>query len=147
MIPMFRTLARSAITSVATSLSYFLICSVLASSVGRVTGGSARMHPLPAVVSKCLVGFGHLVGVFTTLDARAEAVACVEQLIHEALGHGLLAAGLGVADKPAQRQRATAGALDLHRNLVGGTTHTATLDLKGRPHIVERALERNHRIG
>ncbi len=46
---------------------------------------------LPAVVREGLVGLGHLVGVFTTLDARAKTVACIEQLVHEALGHRLLA--------------------------------------------------------
>ncbi len=53
---------------------------------GRVERG------LPAVVGESLVGLGHLVRVLALLDAGAEAVAGVEQLVHEALGHGLLTA-------------------------------------------------------
>src|SRR3712207_8580905 len=52
------------------------------------------------------------------LDARTEAVARVEQLVHQALGHRLLAAGAGVLDEPAQRERGLARRTDLDRHLV-----------------------------
>ena len=69
--------------------------------IGQVNGGSGchginsesqvvRGRSLPAVVREGLVGLGHLVHVFTALDAGAKTVAGVEQLVHEALGHGLL---------------------------------------------------------
>src|ERR687893_83303 len=54
---------------------------------------------LPAVVGEGLVGLGHLVRVLATLHRGTEAVARVEDLVHEALGHGLLAAVGGVADE------------------------------------------------
>src|SRR5215471_17022549 len=45
---------------------------------------------LPAVVRESLVGLRHLVRVLTALNARAKAVAGVQQLVHQPLGHRLL---------------------------------------------------------
>src|SRR5215471_428167 len=129
MIPMFRTLARSAAVWVAT-------LSVL----------SASSWVLPAVVREGLVGLRHLVGVLTALDAGAKAVAGVEQLVHQPLGHRLLPALARVQDDPAQGQGGAAGGAHLHRNLVGGTADAAAADLKGRLDVVQRALERDHRV-
>src|SRR5665213_4584421 len=137
MIPMFRTLARSAMTSVAT-------CELLPS---LFFGLVLVWLLLPAVVREGLVRFGHLVGIFAALDARAEAIAGVEQFVHQALGHRLLAASLGVADDPTQGESAAAGALDFHRDLVGGATNATALDLERGPHVVEGALQRDHRVG
>src|SRR4051812_48590556 len=128
MIPMLRTLASVVCTSVVTvSLSPWL--------------GS------PAVVGEGLVGLGHLVGVLTPLDAGAEAVAGVEQLVHEPLGHGLLAALPGVADQPPQGEGRAPVGLDLDRHLVGGAADAAALDLERRLDVVEGALERDDRVG
>src|SRR5689334_17625727 len=129
MIPMLRVLARSAL--VAISLSSFVLC-----GLGAGVPGSSG---LPAVVGEGLVGLGHLVGVLAALDARAEAVAGVEDLVHQPLGHRLLAALLRVADEPAQRERGAARRLDLDRHLVGGATDAAALHLERRPDVVERA--------
>src|SRR4051794_9867118 len=123
MIPMLRTLARVVWRSVVT---------VVVS---------------PAVVGEGLVGLGHLVGVLAPLDARTEAVGGIEELVHEALGHGLLAALPGVADEPAKSERVGAAGLDLDRHLVGRTADAAALDLEGGLHVVERALERDDRVG
>src|SRR5881409_1643544 len=121
MIPMLRTLARVVCTSVVTvSLSPWL--------------GS------PAVVGEGLVGLGHLVGVLAPLDAGAEAVAGIEQLVHEPLGHGLLAALPAVADQPAQGERGAAPGAHLDRDLVGRAADPAALDLDRRLDVVERAL-------
>src|SRR3954465_12526944 len=73
----------------------------------------------PAVVGEGLVGLGHLVGVLATLHRGTEAVGGVEDLVHEPVGHGLLATLRGVPDQPAQRQGRAPGALDLDRDLVG----------------------------
>src|SRR3954449_9391313 len=100
----------------------------------------------PAVVREGLVGLGHLVGVLALLHRGTEAVGGVEDLVHQALVHALLATGLGVADQPAQRERGAARALDLDRDLVGRAAHTARLDLDGRLHVVQRTLERDHRV-
>jgi hypothetical protein len=86
------------------------------------------------------------VRVLASLDARAQAVAGVENLVHEALGHGLLATGAGVRDEPAQRERVGTAGLDLDRHLVGRATDAAAADLEGRLHVVERALERDDRV-
>src|SRR3954451_17277598 len=95
MIPMLRTWARALCTSVV---------------IGKRS---------PAVVGEGLVGLSHLVGVLTPLDAGAEAVARVEQLVHEPLGHGLLATLPAVADQPTQGERGRARRLHLDRHLVG----------------------------
>src|ERR1700745_1749025 len=76
MIPMLRTIARSVAVWGATlgvlRSRAFLVC---------------QPPLLPAVVGEGLVGLRHLVGVLTALDARAKAVAGVEQLVHQPLGH------------------------------------------------------------
>src|SRR5664279_1607451 len=101
---------------------------------------------LPAVVREGLVALGHLVHVLTPLDAGAEAVAGVEQLVHEALGHRLLAALPAVLHEPAHREGVAAAGADLDRHLVGRATHAAALDLQRRLDVVQRALERDDRV-
>src|SRR3954447_7656731 len=113
MIPMLRTLARAARTSV-------VIC-----------------QRLPAVVGEGLVGLGHLVHVLAALDAGPEAVARVEQLVHEALGHGLLTTLAAVLHQPAQREGVAAAGPNLDRHLVGGATDAAALDLERRLDVVQ----------
>src|SRR5215207_3123044 len=109
--------------------------------VGRPSRGS------PAVVGEGLVGLGHLVGVLALLHSGTEAVGGVEDLVHEALVHGLLATLGRVADEPAERERGATVPLDLDRDLVRRTTDAAGLDLDGRTHVVERTLQRDHRVG
>src|SRR6476619_7548831 len=102
MMPMLRTLVRSVRTSSATVLCLVSCRRMYRSARGRVrtsdhqvsapgSGGAARGGSgLPAVVREGLVGLGHPVRVLATLDRGTEAVAGVEDLVHEALGHGLL---------------------------------------------------------
>src|SRR4051794_10985710 len=92
MIPMLRTWASAVTTSVVTVF------------VSLFSASSMRCADLPAVMGAGLVGLGHLVRVLAPLDTGAEAVARVEQLVHQALGHRLLAPLPGVADQPAQRE-------------------------------------------
>src|SRR3954465_3622941 len=117
MIPMLRTLASAGTTSVVP------VVALLSASSMRVGWW------LPAVVREGLVGLGHLVGVLAPLDACAEAVAGVEELVHQPLGHRLLAAGAGVLDEPAQREGGLAGRADLDRDLVRRATDAPALDL------------------
>src|SRR5215218_5735551 len=131
MMPMLRTLFRSVVMSTATGQS---LGSGWAVARGDPRTGTADTSP--AVVGEGLVGLGHLVGVLALLHRGTEAVGGVEDLVHEALVHRLLATGLGVADQPAQRERGAARALDLDRDLVGRATDTAGLDLEGRLHVV-----------
>src|SRR5690554_535708 len=105
-----------------------------------------QRNGLPAVVREGLVGVCHLVRVFAALDCSAQAVRCVEDLVGETLGHRLLATALGVGGEPAQRERVRTVRLDLDRNLVGGTTDTAALHLKGGANVVERLLQGNDGI-
>src|SRR3954463_11494580 len=108
-------------------------------SCGAVTRSTYRPVS-PAVVREGLVGLGHLVGVLAALHRGTEAVGGVEDLVHEPVGHGLLAALRGVADQPAQRQGRPPGALYLDRDLVGRATDAAGLDLDRRLHVVHGAL-------
>src|SRR4026207_766856 len=161
MMPMLRTLFVSVVMSTATLVSSVPLvwCArhVTCGKPGdRVRSGpfqnidavvvcSFRARPggSPAVVGEGLVGLGHLVGVLALLHRGTEAVARVEDLVHEALGHGLLATLLGVADEPARRERGAPRALDLDRHLVRRATDAAALDLDGRLDVVQRALERH----
>src|SRR6516162_9150732 len=134
MIPMLRTLARSTPVWVATL-----------NPRSRKSQFWSALR-LPAVVGEGLVGLRHLVGVLAPLDAGAEAVARVEQLVHEPLGHGLLPAVPGVGHDPAQRQRGSAGSADLDRALIGCGAPPAAFDLPGRLYVVQGALESDHRV-
>src|SRR3954470_22494546 len=147
MMPMLRTLLRSVVMSTATE-SLFLRGRSL--GCGRRTPTRGVVFPSrrsPAVVGEGLVGLGHLVGVLALLHSGTEAVARIEDLVHQALGHGLLTTLLGVADQPAQGERGATGALDLDRDLVRRATDPAALDLDGRLDVVERTLERDDRVG
>src|SRR3712207_8049521 len=62
---------------------------------------------------------------YTTLFRSAR----VEQLVHQALGHRLLAPRPAVLDQPAQAEGGAARGADLDRDLVGRTTDTAAADL------------------
>src|SRR6478672_4678003 len=132
MMPILRTLERAA-SAAATVNPYFV------SSVS--TGGL-----LPAVVGEGLVGLRHLVRVLAPLHGGTEAVARVEQLVHEALDHRLLAPGAGVAHQPAQAERGRALCAHLDRDLVRRATDAAALDLQGRLHVVHRPLEGDDRV-
>src|SRR5215212_10049204 len=105
MIPMLRVLASWA--PVAILLLLFVRVRVRGS--GAATTRSVRWARgrwwLPAVVREGLVRLGHLVGVLAPLHGGAEAVARVEQLVHQALGHRLLATRAAVLDEPAQAER------------------------------------------
>src|SRR5580704_19391140 len=112
MMPMLRTLASSVAVCVAATVSdprSLIVC----------------VCSLPAVVGKGLVGLGHLVYVLAALHAGPEPVARVQQLVHQPLGHGLLAALAGVRDQPAQRQGGAARSAHLDRHLVGRATDAA----------------------
>src|SRR6185295_16743411 len=126
MIPMLRVLASSAFLAIFPSCLF----SGLVRSGGPAKSSSAARTSwgaLPAVMCECLVRFGHLVCVLTAFDARAQAVAGVQQLVHQTLGHRLLAALAGVTHQPAERQRRASTGLDLDRHLIGGTADPATL--------------------
>src|SRR6266699_1564013 len=139
MIPMLRTLARSTAVVLATLVprsrkSVLLKLWVLAA------------WRLPAVVGEGLVGLRHLVRVLAPLHAGAQAVARVQQLVHEPLGHRLLPPVPGVGDDPAQRERRAAGGADLHRHLVGRAADPAAADLECRLDVVQRALQGDYRV-
>src|SRR6202050_5289167 len=137
MIPMFRTLASSVAVLMAATVITLVPCS---KSVCK------NLCSLQAVVGECLVGLGHLVRVLTPLDARAETVAGIEQLVHEPLGHGLFPAGPARGDPTEQCVRGAACRPHLARHLVGRATNSAAADLKGRLDVVERALQRDDRV-
>src|SRR3712207_9008694 len=71
----------------------------------------------PAVVREGLVRLGHLVGVLAALHSGTEAVARVEQLVHQALGHRLLTTRAAVLDQPAQAERGAPRGTHLDRDL------------------------------
>src|SRR5690606_25762970 len=50
-------------------------------------------------------------------------------------------------DEPAQREGGLTAGTDVDRDLVGRTADTTALDLEARLDVVERALERDDRIG
>src|SRR5258706_10587626 len=115
MMPMLRTLARA-----------------LSAAATVIPTSSSRRFALPPVMREGLVGLGHLVRVLAPLHGGTEAIAGVEQLVGEALDHGLLATRPRVLHQPAQSEGGLAGRADLDRDLVGRATNAAAADLQGR---------------
>src|SRR3954463_11984957 len=137
MIPMLRVLASWAPVAITYSSSFGSACGFRGSpGLPPAAGAGGRMSP--AVVREGLVRLGHLVRVLAPLHGGTEAVARVEQLVHQALGHRLLATGPAVLDEPAKAERGAPRGTDLDRDLVGRATDTAAADLKGRLHVVQR---------
>src|SRR4051794_34941918 len=132
MIPMLRVLASWAPEAIAVTPLRSRPCAVSGGRPGRPRAAVAGGLTSPAVVREGLVRLGHLVGVLAALDRGTQTVAGVQQLVHEALGHRLLAAGAAVLDQPAQAQRGAARGADLDRDLVGRTADAAAADLEGR---------------
>ena len=92
-----------------------------------------------------LVRFRHLLQVLAALDRGADAVARVEELAGQALGHRLLPPLAGVADDPADRERGRPAGPDLDGHLVRGAADAPALDLELGPDVLDRALQ--HRDG
>src|SRR5674476_1563204 len=107
MMPMLRTLLRSMSTSSATCEALLLR-----------SGGAVRRLVSPAVVRERPVRLGHLVHVLAPLDRGTKAVARVEELVHQALGHGLLATSAREVDQPAPVSYTHLRAHETGRNLV-----------------------------
>src|SRR3954462_2907491 len=146
MIPMLRVLASWAALAITYSSSFGSACGFRGSpGVPPAAGAGERMSP--AVVREGLVRLGHLVGVLAPLHGGTEAVARVEQLVHQALGHRLLPARTAVLEEPAQAEGGAPRGTDLDRYLVGRDTDAAAADLEGRLDVVQRALERDDRVG
>ena len=97
--------------------------------------------PLPAEVGECLVGFGHLVGVFALLHGAAAVVGSIHDLAGQTLGHGALTAGTGIGRQPAQTEGLTTGGTDLHRDLIGGATDAAGLGFQAGHDILHGLVE------
>src|SRR5215212_9151331 len=146
MIPMLRVLASWAALAITYSSSFGSACG-FRGSPGLPPAAGADERLSPAVVREGLVRLGHLVRVLAPLHGGTEAVARVEQLVHQALGHRLLAAGAAVLDQPAKAQGRAARRANLDGDLVGRTTDAAAADLEGRLDVVERTLERDDRVG
>src|SRR5215207_6591556 len=101
-----------------------------------------RRRPLPAVVREGLVGLRHAVDVVLALVGAALLLLGVEELVGQALGHGLLAALARELDQPADGERARAGRGDLDGHLVGRAADAAGADLEDGGERLDRLLER-----
>src|SRR5262245_43631593 len=93
-----------------------------------------------------LVRLRHLLHVVALLHRGAEAVGGVHQLVGEAVGHRLLAAGTAVVDDPADGERGRPARAHLDRNLVRGATDATAAHLERRLDVVDRTLDGVERI-
>src|SRR6266516_2455530 len=123
----------------------FRVCS--SGKPGLVLGRRAAwamVIGLPLEVAEGLVGLCHAVRVLAALDRRAHAVAGIDQLEGELLGHAAAVALAGGVDQPAHAQRDAPIGADLDRDLVGGTADALGLDLDERHGVAQRALHDFH---
>src|SRR4051794_445489 len=88
-----------------------------------------------------LVGLGHLVRVFASLDGRAEPVHGIDEFRCELFAHAFAVAPAGRLDEPADTERKTAVAPDLDRDLVGGAADAARFDFDDGRRVPHRRLE------
>ncbi|BAI64299.1 protein containing TPR repeat [Rothia mucilaginosa DY-18] len=93
-----------------------------------------------------LVGLGHLVSVLATLHSGTETIGCIQDLVHQTLSHGLLAALLGEANEPAKSQSGGTAGANLNRNLVGCTANAAGANLERRLNVVHSLLQGCDRV-
>ena len=107
---------------------------------------NSLVPPLPAEVGECLVGFGHLVGIFAFLHGAAAVVGSIHDLASQALGHGALTTGAGIGRQPTQTEGLTTGGTDLHRHLIGGTADAAGLGLQAGHDILHGLVENIERL-
>src|SRR5690606_2792471 len=139
MMPMLRTFVRSVSTSSAT-----VMCP---SGLRRGESSRLRRPGSPAVVRERPVRLGHLVHVLATLDCCAQAVARVEQLVHQTLGHRLLTTGPCEVHEPAQREGCRTDRTYLDRDLVGRTADPAGPHLERGTDVLQSALEQDDGLG
>src|SRR4051812_46395424 len=81
--------------ALAASLWSLLVVLRPQSTTAQCARARRRSYRLPAVMRKRLVGLRHAVDVVLALERAALLGLGVEQLVGQALGHGLLAPGAG----------------------------------------------------
>src|SRR5665647_2620197 len=93
------------------------------------TARGIKTPVLPSIMGESLVCLGHPMYIVFLLYSRARTVGAVQQLCGQLLRHRMARPGLGGSKNPSHGQGETAVTLDLHRNLIGGATDPAGLDL------------------
>src|SRR6476646_1342137 len=88
----------------------------------------------------------HFLKIFPALDRCADAIAGIQELAGEALGHGLFPALAAIPDDPADRQRRRPAGTDLDGDLVGGATDPAAAHLELRADVLDRTLQHRDRV-
>src|SRR6266852_585607 len=97
-------------------------------------------------VTEGLVAFSHLVRLFPPLDRGPHSVSGVHQLAGELLLHTLPRSGPGVTYDPTPGQRRAPVGPDLDRDLVGGATDPAGLDLQHGSGVLQGRIEDLDRV-
>ena len=97
-------------------------------------------------MSKCLVGFCHLMGIFTLLASAAHIVGGIDDLTSQLFLHGALTAGSCISCQPAQTQGLTSLRTYFHGNLVSSTTYTAGLNFQYGHDVLQSLLENIQRL-
>ena len=100
-----------------------------------------ELRPLETIVRERTVGLGHLVEILATLHGSAGVLGGIDDLLREALGHGVLLALAGEVDDPTNGERGRATGVDLHRDLIGCAADALGFDLKGGADVVHGLLE------
>src|SRR5690554_134220 len=99
-----------------------------------------------AEVAEGLVGLGHAVDFVALFHGTATAFVGLQQLVGQALRHGLLAALAGGFLDPAHGQGQAANRAHFDRHLVVGATHTAGLHFHHGLDVVDGREEQLQRI-
>src|SRR5207249_8648170 len=97
-------------------------------------------------VAEGLVGLSHPVGLFLPLHRAPRAVAGVQQLVGELLGHAPASTLSREPHQPATREGQPAVGANLDRDLVGRAAHASRLDLEQRRSVAERLVEDLERL-
>src|ERR1700676_1089382 len=102
--------------------------------------------PLPAVVRKSLVRFGHAVHIFFLLHGPATRVRRINQLIGQLIHHGLARALARILQQPANRQGLPPERVHFYGHLVVRAAHPPRLNFQQRLHVLDGLLENLQRV-
>src|ERR1700736_4214464 len=97
--------------------------------------------PLPAIVRKSLVRFGHAMHIFFFLHGTAASVRSVDQLVSQLVDHRLARAFPRILQQPANGQRLPAEWVYFHRNLVVRAAYAPRFYFQQRLHVLDGLIK------
>ena len=97
-------------------------------------------------MSKCLIGFCHLMSIFFLLYCCACVIESVHQFTCKTFFHSTFATETSIVDHPTDAQSQTAFWSDFNRYLIVSTADTASANFQNRHNIIKSLFENFERF-